>query len=174
MNNDSVMRGIRVEKIVLNIGCGTKLNVEHAKTILEAISGSKAVITKTKKRSTFNVPKNKPIGCKVTVRKNASEFLKRLLNAKDSKLQEGNFDDSGNFAFGIKEYIDIPDMEYNPKIGIIGLDVCVSIERPGYSVKRRRLSKKIGKKHLISKEDAMEFAKKNFGVEIQQAKQHEA
>lgn len=166
-NGSYAMRGIRVEKIVMNVGCGIKLNIEHAKLVLESISGSKAVITKTKKRSTFNVPKNKPIGCKVTVRKGVAVFLKRLLEAKEGKLRAENFDDSGNFAFGIKEYIDIPGMEYEPKIGMIGLDVCVSLDRPGYSVKRKRLSKRIGKNHRITREEAMDFAKKSFNVEIE-------
>ncbi len=62
------MRLIRVEKAVLNIGCGTKLPIENAKTVLERLTNATVVITKTKRRSTFNVPRDKPIGCKVTVR----------------------------------------------------------------------------------------------------------
>ncbi len=161
------MRQIRVEKIVLNVGCGTTKNIEHARTVLETISGSKCVITKTKRRNTFNVPKNKPIGCKVTIRKNVNEFLKKMLTAKEDMLKAENFDSTGNFAFGVKEYIDIPGMEYDPKIGIIGFDVCVSLERPGYSVKKRRIPSKVGKRHLIKKEEAMAFAKEKFGVVIE-------
>ena len=161
------MRQIRLEKIVLNVGCGTKTNVENAKKILEMVSGSRCVITKTKRRNTFNVPKDVPIGCKVTIRKNRDEFLKKLLLAKENKLKQGNFDSTGNFAFGIKEYIDVPGTEYEPKIGIIGFDVCISLERPGYSIRRRRIESKVGKKHLIKKEEAIAFVKAKFGVTIE-------
>ena len=143
---ENPMRRIRIEKVVLNVGCGTKLNPENAKIILEKITGSKAVITKTRRRTSFNVPKNKAIGCKVTVRKNAAEFLKRLLEAKENRVKASSFDTSANFSFGIKEYIDIPNMDYEPKIGMIGLDVCVTLVRPGYSVRHRKLPGKVGKK----------------------------
>lgn len=163
---ENPMRRIRVEKVVLNVGCGTKLNPENAKIILERITGTKPVITKTKRRTTFNVPKNKAIGCKVTIRKNVNEFLKRLLEAKENRLKAESFDASGNFSFGVKEYIDIPDMDYDPKIGLIGLDVCVSLIRPGYSVRHRALPNKVGAKHVITKDEAIAFAKQ-FGVKVE-------
>jgi len=161
------MRVEKIEKITLNIGCGTKSPVDHAKSILEMISNRKVVITHTKKRSTFNVPKNKPIGCKVTIRKGADEFLRKLLHAKDNKLREENFDSNGNFSFGVKEYIDVPGIEYEPKLGILGFDVCVTLERPGYRVKRKKLSTRVGKNHRITKEDTMRFVKEKFDVVIE-------
>ena len=162
------MRDIRIEKITLNIGCGTKTPIETARTVLKNVSGGKVVVTKTKKRSTFNVPKNKAIGCKITLRKNVEPFLKRLLEAKENKLRPSNFDNTGNFSFGIREYIDVPDMEYDPKIGVLGFDVCVTLERPGYRVKRKRLPRRLGKSHLIKKEDAIEFARERFGIQIEE------
>ncbi len=163
----SDMRQIKIEKITLNIGCGTKTNIEHARKILESLSRRKVVVTKTKKRTTFNVPKNKPIGCKVTIREESEKFLRTLLEARENRLSSQSFDVTGNFSFGIREYIDIPGMEYEPKIGILGMDVCVTLERPGYRVKRKRLAGKVGKKHLITKQDAMDFVKQNFGVAIE-------
>ena len=162
------MRDIKVEKITLNIGCGTKTPLDTATTILKNVSGGKVVITKTKKRSTFNVPKNKAIGCKITLRKNTTPFLKRLLEAKENKLQASNFDRTGNFSFGIREYIDVPGTEYDPKLGVLGFDVCVTLERPGYRVKRKRLGGKLGKEHMIKKDDAIEFAKEKFGVIVEE------
>lgn len=162
------MRDIRIEKITLNIGCGTKTPIETAKTVLKNVSGGKVVVTKTKKRSTFNVPKNKAIGCKITIRNATEPFLKRLLEAKENALRKSNFDNTGNFSFGIREYIDIPDMEYDPKIGVLGFDVCVTLERPGYRVKRKRLPRRLGKTHVIKKEEAMEFAKERFGIKIEE------
>ncbi len=162
------MKEIRIEKITLNIGCGTKTPIETARTVLKNVSGGKVVVTKTKKRTTFNVPKNKAIGCKITLRKNTTPFLKRLLEAKENMLKMSNFDNTGNFSFGIREYIDVPEMEYDPKLGVLGFDVCVTLERPGYRVKRKRLSSRIGKGHMIKKEEAVEFAKEKFGVKIEE------
>jgi len=161
------MKEIRIEKIVLNTGLGSKGNVENAVKILKEITGMNPIITKTHKRSTFGVAKGKAIGCKVTVRKNTEELLKKLLIAKENVLKSGNFDRTGNLAFGIHEYIDVPGMEYDPKIGIIGFDVCVTLERPGYAVKRKKISKKIGHDHMITKEEAMKFIKEKFGVKIE-------
>lgn len=161
------MKKIRIEKVTLNVGCGTSLKPDNAKTILESVSERKAIITHSKKRSTFGVPKSTPIGCKVTVRKGADAFLKRLLVARDNRLKESNFDSSGNFSFGVKEYIDVPGMDYEPKIGIIGFDVAVTLERPGYRVKRRSLPKKVGRAHMITKEEAVRFVRENFATEIE-------
>jgi large subunit ribosomal protein L5 len=163
---ENLMRDIRIEKVVLNVGCGTKLKPETAKTMLEKITGKKAVITITRKRSTFNVPARKPIGCKVTVRKNSDEFLRRLLEAKEMKLKERNFDRTGNVSFGIAEYIDVPGMQYDHSLGILGFDVSVALERRGYRVKKKKLSKKIGKKHSITKQEAIDFVKNRFNVQI--------
>jgi large subunit ribosomal protein L5 len=160
------MRDLNIEKITLNIGCGTKMSIDHAKKILDMISKRNSVITRTRKRTTFNVPKNKEIGCKVTIRKECEEFLKRMLDARENRLSKNNFDEVGNFSFGIKEYIDVQGAEYDPKIGVLGFDVCVTMQRPGYRVKRKRLSSKLGKKHVITKDESIDFVKEKFGVNI--------
>lgn len=167
------MKDVNIEKVTLNIGCGTTLPIDHAKTILERLSNRTVVVTRTKKRTTFNVPKNKAIGCKVTIRKDATAFLKNLLEAKENTLNERNFDNTGNVSFGVKEYIEVPGMEYDPKLGILGFDVCVTLQRPGYRVKRKRLSRKIGKKHTVKREDAMKFMLDKFNVKIAEAEKHE-
>ena len=96
--------------------------------------------------------------------------LKRLLQAKESKLLPSQFDDAGNISFGIHEYIDIPGVNYDPKIGVIGQQVCVTLEKPGYRVKRRKLEqKKIPRNHKISKQEAIAFMEKQFGVKIGEA-----
>ncbi len=169
---ENPMRKIGIEKIVLNIGCGKTGNIDNAKKILELLTGKKAVITKTQKRTTFGVGKHKPIGVMVTVRKNANELLMRILKALDNKLLIKNFDNSGNFSFGIKEYIAVPGIEYDPKIGILGFDVCVTLGRPGFSIKRKSLPRKVGKKHRISKEEAMAFVR-SLGAEIVEKREKE-
>ena len=165
------MRQIRIEKVVLNIGCGGDLQkIERAEKLLKYLTGrEKVLITKSKRRSTFGIAKGKPIGVKVTLRKKeALEFLKKAFAAVDNKLKASWFDEEGNFSFGIKEYIDLPGVKYKPEIGMLGMDVCVTLERPGFRIKRRKVQKrKIPKEHRISKEEAIEWVKKTFGVEVE-------
>ncbi len=163
------MRTIRIEKVTLNIGCaGDVAKIERAKKLLEMLTGRKAVVTKSRKRSTFGIAKGKPIGVKVTLRKEkAVEFLKKVLQAVENKLKSSQFDNEGNFSIGIKEYIEIPGVKYSHEVGMLGLDVAVTLERPGYRIKRRKIEKrKIPAKHRITKEEAMEWVSKTFGVEI--------
>ncbi|RLI91523.1 MAG: 50S ribosomal protein L5, partial [Candidatus Altiarchaeales archaeon] len=116
----------------------------------------------------WGIKKREPIGCKVTLRgKDAEEFLKRAFIAKDNQIKKSNFDEYGNFSFGIHEYIDFPGIKYDPDIGIFGMDICVSLERPGFRIKRRRIKKsKIPSRNRISKEEAIEFIKNKFKVKI--------
>lgn len=165
---ENPMRKIKIEKVTLNIGCAADVQkIERAKKLLEYLTGRKAVVTKSKRRSTFGVAKGKPVGVKVTLRKKeAVEFLKKALEAIDKKLEASKFDENGNFSFGIKEYIEIPGVKYSHEIGMLGLDVCVSLERPGFRIKRRIQKRKIPKVHTIKKEEAIKWVKDNFGVEI--------
>ncbi len=160
------MREVRIEKVTVNIGCGARHPTDLAKKLLENLTARKVVITKGKKRSLFGVPKGKPIGAKITVREDCEKFLKRLLDAKDHKIPEASFDTTGNFSFGIKEYIDVPGLEYDPKMPMLGFDVAVTLTRPGYSVKARKISSKIGKKHALKKHDAIAFAKEKLSVKV--------
>lgn len=169
MTKENPMREIMLEKVTLNVGAGEAgPKLDKSKKLLEDLSGSKVVVTQTRKRSTFGPAKGKPIGAMVTLRgEKAREILARLLQAVDSKLKPGQFDTSGNFSFGIKEYIHIPGFKYDPDIGIIGLDVAVTLKRPGFRVKRKRIKTgKIGKVHRITPEEAMEWIKKEFEVNV--------
>ncbi len=159
------MREIEIDKVTLNIGVGERgTRLDRAKKIIERLSGRKAVITKSHKRTNFTT-KDRPIGVKVTLRdKEAEQMLDRLVKSVEGVRAE-SFDDNGNFSFGISEYINIPDLEYDPKIGMYGLDVTVTLKRPGFRVKRRKIPSKVGENHLITSEQAMEFAKK-LGINI--------
>jgi len=131
----------------------------------------KTVKTVTSKRiQEWGLRPGLPIGCKLTLRKDrAMKMLPRLLEAVDNKLREKQFDENGNIAFGIHEYIEIPGVKYNPKIGIMGLEVCVTLARPGFRIRRRRkMVKKIPKHHQISRQDAMTFMSENFAVKIEE------
>lgn len=164
------MQQPRIEKITLNVGAGKdQTRLEKGVAVLKMITGIEPIKTVTIKRiPTWGLRPGLPIGCKLTLRKTkATEVLKRLLEAKNNQLRLSQFDEAGNISFGIHEYIDIPGVTYDPKIGVLGLQVCVTLERSGYRIKRRRLeTKKICKKQMISREEAMSFMQKQFNVTI--------
>ncbi|MBS3100526.1 50S ribosomal protein L5 [Candidatus Woesearchaeota archaeon] len=165
------MKGIRVEKVTLNIGAGKdQSKLEKGIILLNAIANATPIKTVTSKRiQEWGLRPGLPIGCKLTLRKDrAIKLLQKLLEAVDNKLRENQFDSNGNVAFGIHEYIDIPGVKYDPKIGIMGLEVCVTLERPGYRIKRRRLlARKIPARHRVSRQEAVEFMSKNFDLKVE-------
>jgi len=72
-------------------------------------------------------------------------------------------------SFGIAEYLDVPGAEYDPSIGIIGFETAVSLSRPGFRVKERRIMKrKIPQKHRITKEEAKEFVKNKYSIKVEE------
>ena len=163
------MKEIRVAKVTLNIGAGKNEDLlKKGLILMKKLTPLTPVKTITKKRIPgWGLRPGLAIGCKVTVRKDADKLLKRLLVAKENILAEKVFDDLGNFSFGIPEYIEIEGMEYDPDLKIIGLEVAVTLERPGFRVKKKKIgSRSIGKTHKITKIEAINFIKKNFGVEI--------
>ena len=170
------MKNIRIEKITLNIGVGEAGDkLDKAAKLLGLITNSKVIKTKTMKRiPTWSIRPKLPIAAKATLRgKKAEEVLLRLLKAKKNVLENKKFDRFGNFSFGIREYIDIPEIEYQPDIGIIGLEVAVTLERPGFRIKRRAIPSKIGKNHMITKEESMEFIKNKFSTKIVEKEEEE-
>lgn len=166
------MKEIRIEKITLNVGAGKNTELlEKGVKLLTTITGAKPVKTVTKKRiPTWGLRPGLPIGCKINLRgEEWEELLKRLFAAKDNKIQASQIDENGNIAFGIHEYIDVPGVKYDPEIGIIGFEVCITLERPGFRVKKRRLKKnKVGAKHRITKQDAIDFLKNKFNINVEQ------
>jgi large subunit ribosomal protein L5 len=165
------MRAVKVDKVTLNIGVGgAGEELENAKTLLGRLTGKKAVQTLARVRNpVFKIKKGDPIGAKVTLRGNdALAFLKRALHVKENRLSERNFDREGNFSFGVPEYIELPDAKYDPKIGIIGFDVCVTLKRKGgwRCARRRRGGGQIGAGHRLNREECVEFARSTLGVEV--------
>ncbi len=162
------MREIRLEKVVLNMGVGKSGDaIEIAKKALDQISGKKSSARNAKAtQRDWGVRKGEPIGAAVTIRgEDATVLLKRLLDAKGNQIKSSSFDNFGNVSFGILEHIDIPGIKYDPKIGILGLDVAVSLSRPGFNIRFRSKHKaKIGKSHKISANEAKEFLTSKFGV----------
>ncbi|RLG07958.1 MAG: 50S ribosomal protein L5 [Thaumarchaeota archaeon] len=167
---ENPMRRIRIEKVVINscIGANTP-RLERAAKIIEMLTGQKPEFRKAKKTiKGFGIYRGQPIAVRVTLRKQkAVEFLEKALKAVNNTLKASSFDENGNFSFGIKEHLDIPGTKYDPELGIIGMDVCVHLSRPGLRVAlRKRARSKIGPSHKITREEAMEFVKNTFGVRI--------
>ena len=164
------MKEVRIEKPTLNIGTGEPGDkLEKAKRLLAKITESKPIETKAKKRiPTWGVRPGLKIGCKVTLRKKrAEEVLARILVAKENKLEESKFDKEGNVSFGIKEYLEVPGVDYDPQIGIIGLEMAVTLERMGFRIKRRHNQKRrIKQKQRITKEEAIRFMQEKFKVKV--------
>ncbi|MCL7414483.1 MAG: 50S ribosomal protein L5 [ANME-2 cluster archaeon] len=164
------MRTPKVDKLTVHIGVGESgENLNNAEEILKTIAKQQGVRTKAKRTLlAFSIKKHEPIGCKVILRGELAEnFLKTGLGIIENELKESQFDDTGNFSFGIEEHTDFPEMRYDPNIGIFGMDVTVSLIRPGYRVARRKIQKqKIPNSHKITKQDAIAFIKDSYGVEV--------
>ncbi|MDD5022831.1 MAG: 50S ribosomal protein L5 [Candidatus ainarchaeum sp.] len=170
MENKNPMRKIKIEKVTVNIGIGSSGDrLDNAKELLKRVTNEKPIETKAKDRNpVFKLRKGLPIGAKVTLRgKKAKEFLEKALVARKKTLKESNFDRTGNVSFGVPEYIDFPGIKYDPVIGMMGFDVCVSVTRSGKRVRLKRIKQgKIGKTHLVSKEDCKSFISEEFGIKI--------
>ncbi len=169
-NPSNPMLRSRVGKVVVNISVGKSGELlERAMRVLEILTGQKPCKRTAKKTvRDWSIRRGEPIACVVTLRgQRAMDFLKRAFEAVGGKLSASNFDRCGNFAFGIKEHIEIPGVKYDPNLGIFGMDVCVSIEKPGYRVKRRRRAKSdVGRKQRVTREEAINYIKETFGVKI--------
>ncbi len=164
------MQTPKIDKLTLNIGMGAAgETLQNAKYLLEKITGRKAVITKAKARNpTWKIKAGDNIGTKVTIRgKAAEELLKKALDVVEFTIPEKSFDNAGNVAFGIKEYIDFPGMKYDPKVGMMGFDVCITLKKPGARISLRRITpRRIPRKQKVSKEDAINFMKTKFSVNV--------
>ena len=162
------MRRPTVEKVVVHMGVGQGGEpLAQAEEILGEVAGQQPVRTTAKRTiQDFEVREGDPIGAKVTLRGDeAASFLETALPLAD--IDETQFDDTGNFSFGIEEHTDFPSQEYDPEIGIYGLDVTVNLVRPGYRVhKRDKRTQQIPSSHRLTAEDAVTFLEANYDVEV--------
>ena len=165
------MRDIFVRKVVMNIGVGEAgeklLRAEKVLGILTGNRKSIQTISKTTNKD-LGIRLGMPIGVKLTLRgEEAENMIKRALWVRNNRLPSYCFDSSGNFSFGIPDYTTFEGEKYNPDIGIIGMDLNVVLERKGYRVSRRKRSRrKIGNHQKIRSDDAREFAKQRFNLEV--------
>ncbi|MEL6915950.1 MAG: 50S ribosomal protein L5 [Pseudomonadota bacterium] len=128
----------RLDKIVLNMGVGDAVKdtkkVKNAQEDLTAIAGQKAVITKAKNSiAGFRVREDMPLGVKVTLRGDRMyEFLDRLITIAMPRIRDfrgvkpTSFDGRGNYAFGIKEHIVFPEIEFDKVVDMLGMDIIIT------------------------------------------------
>ena len=160
----------KIEKITINIGVGEAgERLTKAETVLKVLTGHISVKTLSKTTNKdWGLRKRMPLGCKVTLRgKDANNFLTEALKTRENKISDYSFDEQGNLSFGIPDHTLFKTQKYDPKIGIFGMDVSITMKRAGYRVKKRRIaSGHIPKRHQVKKEETMQFLKKQFNVEV--------
>ncbi len=163
------MREPRVEKVVVHMGVGRGgRELGKAEDILEEVTQQESVRTQAKKTEPdFGIRQGDPIGAKVTLRGDeAAGFLETALPL--AELSAKQFDDTGNFSFGVAEHTEFPSQEYDPNVGIYGMDVTVNLVRPGYRVaKRDKANRSIPSSHRLTPEDAIAYLEANFDVSVE-------
>lgn len=170
MSAGNVMRGIRIRKLVVNIGTSSDEQMRaNAKRLIEMITGRKPMDEVARHRiPPFKITKGQKIGAFVTVRGNdATGLARRLLDAVDDTVKKSSITDN-SVSFGIKEYIDISGVKYDPKIGMMGMNVNLSFMRSGLRVTlRKRAASEVPKSHRgIPSEEIAEYMEKNLGVKV--------
>lgn len=133
----SVMQIPKLDKIVINVGAGeAKDNAKVIDSIsgdLAKITGQKPIVCRAKKSvANFKLREGMPIGVKVTLRgEKMWEFMDRLFNVALPRVRDfrginpNSFDGRGNYAFGLKEQLIFPEIEYDKVDKIRGMDICI-------------------------------------------------
>lgn len=164
------MQDLRIQKIVVHMGVGESGDkLSKAEEMLSKITSQKPVKAIAKKtQPAFGTRKGSPIGCKVTLRSDAAEeFFKTSIGIVERQLAASQFDNQGNFSFGIEEHTDFPGMSYDPSIGIFGMDVNVVLEKRGIRISRRKVNqRKLPQKQRVKREEAIKFLQERYQVEV--------
>ena len=133
----SVMQIPKLDKVVINVGCGeARDNPKIMDAIindLSAITGQRPVVCKARKSvANFKLREGENVGVKVTLRgEKMYEFLDRLFSVALPRVRDfrginpNSFDGRGNYAFGLKEQLIFPEIEYDKVDKIRGMDICI-------------------------------------------------
>ncbi|MFI5412830.1 MAG: 50S ribosomal protein L5 [Candidatus Micrarchaeales archaeon] len=156
MPEENKMKEIFVDRLVINIGTGSEKNtLANARKLLEVITARKPSNSYSKKRNpAFKIVKGQQIGTFVTIRgDDITPLAKRLLDSVENKLRSSCVTNN-SVSFGVREYIDISGVKYDPKIGMLGMNVNLSFKRKGERVSlRKRKRGEIPAKHRIIPKD---------------------
>jgi large subunit ribosomal protein L5 len=165
------MRKPRILKVSVNFAVGASgANLEKARELCQRITNQAPAEGKAKESVRgFGIRKHEPIAVFTTLRGDlAKDFLKKAFWAIEDKISSKNFDTFGNLSFGLDEHLKLPDIKYDPTIGVHGFDTTVVLERPGFRAKRRRLRpRKIPMRHKITKEEGIAFFKHEFNLGVE-------
>jgi large subunit ribosomal protein L5 len=160
----------RIAKVTVNIGVGEGgEKLQKAVKVRAKLTGHKPVRTLGKELNReLGVRPGEPIGCKVTLRgEDAESFVKRALYTRKNKVYSYSFDNQGNLQFGVSDYTNFEGERYDPDIGVFGMDVCITLEKPGHRIKRRRnQSRSVPPVHRVSTQEARSFLTKKFAIEV--------
>ena len=136
-NYKSVMQIPKIDKIVINVGCGEARDNPKAVDAIVGdigkITGQKPVICLAKKSvANFKLREGMPNGVKVTLRgERMYEFLDRLFNLALPRVRDfrginpNSFDGRGNYSLGVKEQLIFPEIEYDKIDKVRGMDICI-------------------------------------------------
>lgn len=169
-DKENPMREVRLEKLVVNIGIGDKEDTyAAAKMLLEKLTGRSAVATKAKRREPeLKIRKGQVIGAMVTLRGDeAYTLLKRALDANSNTLKESAIANN-SINFGISEYIYFSGVKYDPKIGMLGMNINAAFGRRGKRVElRRRKAGRVAVEHRnIPPAELEAYVTKKFGTSV--------
>ena len=166
---ENVMRKAKFEKLVLNCG-GTEDKLEKSVKLLNILTGKKIKqIASTKRIPSLGVRPGLKTGCTVTLRgEEAEKLLKRLFGANNNKIKKKQIAHN-HFSFGIKEYLEIPDMEYQRDIGMLGLDITAVFKRAGKRVSLRKIKNgKLPQKQLVTPAEIIDYLENKLGISVEE------
>ncbi len=162
------MDQVRLEKVTVNMSfAGRQERQNAAVTVLQSLVNQKPLVTRAKKTiRDFGIHKGEPMAAVVTLRgKAAEDFLNRALAAVNRRIKADSFDGRSTYNFGISEHITIPGTKYVPELGIFGLNVAITLCKPGRRVSLRRENPRpLPPKKYVSREEAEDFMRKKFEV----------
>ncbi len=160
----------RIAKVTVNIGVGEGgERLEKAEKVVAKLTGLKPMRTfgKVNNRE-LGVRPGMPIGCKVTLRgEPAEDFVRRALYTRNNRIFGWSFDNQGNLQFGVADHTTFEGERYDPDIGVFGMDVALTLEKPGHRIKHRRLlARKVPMRHRVTRDEARAFLTEKFNLEV--------
>jgi large subunit ribosomal protein L5 len=164
---NQLQKKIYLEKLVFNTlsDGAVQEDIEKYVKFFTINFNRKPAILKAKKNiKNFNIRPNRPLGRKLTLRKQERQrYLGKILARKDFKLWNYNFSQRGSLSLGIKSYVDIPGFEYNPDLGFFGLHINIQFRKPGIRIKNRLFKKRyVGIKQRPTSYDVVANLKEKF------------